>query len=149
MGEVVQNVESYRGPRGLFLFKIVRDAVMDFDVGKIEEIIQRIDGGVPESGEMDGTANLIGSALNDVMDLDDIDQVREMRADDPPIITLAKALYIIAVRDCGSNAQKRKDSAKAINIILARTGGRKVKPVRERLETRYEDPDWMKGALPE
>lgn len=103
---------------------------------------------MPEEGQLDQAANYIGAALNDVMDYDDIDDVRALLPTDPPIISMAKALYILAVRDCGTNTQMRKDSARAMDIILTRTGGRRVKPVRERIENKYEDPDWMKGALP-
>lgn len=126
----------------------MRDAVIELDVGALEQIIRRVDGVAPDEDSRSIAANFIGDALEDILDYDDIDQIRAFNPSDPVVIVIAKALYIIAVRECGSNIQKRKDKAKAMDIIFQRTGGRKVKPVQERIETKYEEPDWMK-SLPE
>ena len=130
------------------MYELVFDALNELDVGAIEQIIKRVDGAVPDERERDKYANLIGDALEDVLDHQYIDEVYTQDPRDITVITLAKALYIIATRPCGNDPQKRRDRAKAMEIIFQRTGGRKNIPVKEVTEHRFVDADWMAG-LPE
>lgn len=42
-----------------------------------------------------------------------------------------------------NNYQAKKAKQDAVTMIMERTGGRKVEPVKPALETRFVDPDWM------
>lgn len=148
MGEVIDRVEKCRGPHGYLSLSLVRDAIIDLDVDAIEQIVRRVDGTVPAETERGKCANLLGDAIEDILAYDDIAQIMRFTPDEPVIIMMAKALYIIAVRPCGKDRQKRKDKAKAMDMIFERTGGRKVEPTKAVIENKYDDPDWMKG-LPE
>ena len=148
IGQIIQQAEKSTSPREFFLCILIRDAIMELDVGTIEQIIKRVDGTPPDERERDQYSNLVGDALDDIMSYDDLYQVGVYRPDDPTIIALAKALFIISVRRCGKDPQKRRDRAKAMEIIFQRTGGRKNRPTKQVTERRFVDPDWM-APLPE
>lgn len=146
-GQVALQVQRSTIPREFFLYALVYDAINELDVGAIEQIIKRVDGAVPDERDRDQYANLIGDALEDVLDQETIYELCVQRPTDPTIITLAKALYIISTRPCGKDPQKRRDRSKAMEIIFQRTGGRKNIPVKEIIEHRFVDADWM-ASLP-
>ena len=63
--------------------------------------------------------------------------------EDPPVIAMAKVLVYVATQPAGANFAKRKERNLASQMILERTGGRKVQPVKPLLETKYVNPEWM------
>lgn len=144
MGDVVRKRESdVNNVRSLTVASMIFNAVFEMDVELIKTIGLRIDGTVPEEGDRKRFANILGDAIDDVMDYDD---ARKMTIvpEDTPIIAMAKVLIAKATRLAGNNMQKRKERNLAVSMILERTGGRKVSPTKPMLETRYVEPDWMK-----
>ena len=149
IGTVINWVERCRSPRMYLSLKLVRDAIMELDINAIEQLIRRVDGLAPDEDKRDGCANIIGDALEDVLNYGDIDQIRAFDFEAPVVIMIARALYIIAASDIlPSDIQGRKDRAKAMDIIFQRTGGRKVGPTKTLDTKHYVDPDWM-TQLPE
>ena len=146
--DVLRRVEECTSPRDYFLFVLVRDAVMETDIGALEQIIKRVDGAAPSEEDRDLYANIIGDAIEDVMSWPDYYQVATLDITQPTVIVVAQTLYRIAVRPCGKDPQLRRDKAKAMDIIFQRTGGKKTKPVKEDVQLRFTDPDWLQ-ALPE
>lgn len=144
IGELVEKRESSATARTYLAATMIFDAVFNANIDLVERIIERIDGTVPEAGSRDEYANLMGDALDDVLDLKHMDQI-EIHPSDPVIIALAKITYFISIKEDNGNPMVRKDKNKALEIITKRTGGRKVKPTKPLIESRYEDPDWMKG----
>ena len=132
-----QNARSYT------VTSMIYNAVVEVDVELIKSIVLRIDGTVPSEKNRESYANLLGDALEDVMQYDNVQQLT-VHSYDPPIIAMAKALVFSATQPCGSNYQKRKERNLAAQMILERIGGRKVEPRRLELETVYVEPDWMK-----
>jgi hypothetical protein len=122
---------------------MVYNAVFEMDVDLIRTIALRIDGTVPEEDKRDGFANLLGDAIEDVLSYTQADQLR-VTPQDQPVIAMAKALVFVGTQPCGSNYAKRKERNLAAQMILERTGGRKVQPTRLQVETKYVEPEWMK-----
>lgn len=148
LGDVVQRRENARNTRHLLAAELVYNAVFNADVGLIDQIAKRIDGQTPTSKERKSYANYLGNALDVVLDLPAEEEYLNLYVDDPAIIALAKACVFVAMRPDNGNFQKRKEKHTAVDIIFNRTGGRKVEPVREALEEKYIDPDWL-DVLPE
>jgi hypothetical protein len=147
IGEVFSIRETANNVRAYFVAGLIFNACFEKDILAINQIIYRLDGTVPDEGSRDNYANLIGDAIDDVMEYDKADQMT-INPDDPTIIALAKTIIFIATSSPGTNYAMRKDKAMATEIVLTRTGGRKIQPTRHRIETKYKEPSWMKG-LPE
>lgn len=130
--------------RTYYAASLIYNAIFDMDMGLINQIANRIDGTVPNSEDRDSYANIFGDALEDVMDYDSADQFTIFPTDSC-IIALAKATYVIATSEVGTNVQKKKDRQLANDLILNRCGGKKTEPTRPLIETVYVEPDWMKG----
>lgn len=133
--------------RTQFVASLICNAVFEMDVDAIAQIAERIDGGVPEKGHRDGYANILGNALEDVMDCP-TGPSQLVYETDPAIIAVAKVLLYVAMRPCGGNPAKKRERAKAIEIVLKRTGGKRLEPVREAVTVDYIEPEWM-NSLPE
>ena len=146
--DVVKRVENSTSSRDFLLYVLIRDAVFEKNIQAIDRIIQRVDGAVPNEKDRDRYANIIGDAIEDVLDYESLELAGEVLPSDPTIIAIAKTLFRISVDPAGKNVQAMKDKAKAMDIIFQRTGGRKSEPTKERHELKYVDPDWM-GSLPE
>lgn len=151
MGQIYESRDKAHNVRSYFGSALLFTAVFEHDIGLLEEIIKRIDGTVPDKDERDGYANLIGGALEDVMDQPIGDQ-QKISPDDTAIIAMAKTILWIATQDSveksdgsfrGLNSQEKKDRQKAVEIVLSRTGGRRSEPVKEITLIEYQDPDWM------
>lgn len=143
IGEVVSLREHARNNRHLLGSSIIFDAIFDGpDMGLINHIVKRIDGLVPEDKKRESYANLMGDAINEVLDLPR-EKVARIEPEDSAITALAKAVIHLATQQTGKNYQAKRAKADAVAMILERTGGRKVEPVKPRLEEKYVDPDWM------
>ena len=144
IGQVCKTREHARNNRHLLGSSIIFDAVFSGpDMGLINQIVKRIDGLVPESGKRDTYANFMGDAINDVLD-GPTSEMGEVKPDDPTIIALAKSVIYLAMAPINpNNYQAKKAKQDAVTMIMERTGGRKVEPVKPALETRFVDPDWM------
>ena len=146
IGEIWKTREHSRNARAFFGTSLIANAVFDMDIGLIEQIANRIDGTVPEKGERDKFANLIGNAIDDVLDMEKAEQLA-VQPDDTTIIAIAKAVIYIATAPVGNNPSKRKERQKAVDLILNRTGGKRIEPVKDAMRLEYVEPDWM-NALP-
>lgn len=144
MGEIVQLREKATNARTFFACSVIFNAVFDLDIGCISQIATRIDGTVPLENERDKCANLVGDAIEDVMNYEDMEAM-SVSASDIAIIAIAKAMVYIAIQPVGKNTSLKKDREKALDIVLNRIGGRKSEPVREDHVLTYVEPDWMKG----
>lgn len=146
IGEVVKNYESATSAKVYWVSSLFIDAIFNKNIDAINQITQRVDGIVPAEEERDKFANLLGDAIEDVMNYTYVEQIK-ITPDDPCIIALAKAVYVISLEDTKNNYGKKKDKQLATDIILSRTGGRKTAPTKHLLETKYVEPEWVR--LPE
>lgn len=128
--------------RTYFVANIVFCAIFEQDMGLIETIAKRIDGTVPTTDKRDSFANLMGDAIEDVLDMGRAEQ-RIVTPDDPVIIALAKVVYKIATTPSNGNPTLKREKQKAVEMVFERTNGRRTEPVRPQLETIYTDPAWM------
>ena len=142
IGEVLKTREITSNARTYFVSNLIWSAIFERDMGIIETIAKRIDGTVPVAGKRDSFANLMGDAIDDVLDMEDKNQTVIDR-NDPTILALAKVVFHIATQPTEGNPVIRKDKQKAIDMVFERTSGRRVEPVRPHLETRYKDPEWL------
>ena len=145
MGDVVKSREVALNAKQYAVASMIYNAVFEMDIDLIRTIALRIDGTIPEEDKREGFANLIGDALEDVLSYNEAEQMKVL-PEDPPIIAMAKALVYVGTQPCGSNYAKRKERNLAAQMILERTGGRKVQPTRILAEKQYVEPDWMKEA---
>lgn len=125
-----------------FCCTLIVNAIFETDISAIKEIATRIDGTVPSDKERNKFANIVGDAIEDIMEYTDGSQLKIM-PDDITIIAIAKAVYYLATKQVGKNAAARKDRQQAIEMILSRTGGRKTEPVHEVTKLEYVEPEWM------
>ena len=144
MGDVVRSRDVAMNAKQYAVASMIYNAVFEMDIDLIRTIALRIDGTVPEEDKREGFANLIGDALEDVLSYSKAEQMKVL-PEDPPIIAMAKALVYVGTQPCGSNYAKRKERNLAAQMILERTGGRKVQPTRLLTEKKYVEPDWMRG----
>lgn len=143
IGEIVKKRETANTVQNFFIAQLVFNAVFEKDVGAINEIVKRIDGAVPDSENRDEYANLLGDALEDIMDYSSPQELM-IYPDDPAIIAIAKVLLWISMESAGKSVSKRKDREKALQMVLSRVGGNKSKPVKETEVLEYTEPDWLK-----
>lgn len=144
--DIIKLRESAPNARAFYAATLIFNAVMEEDIGAIYEIIERIDGTVPTKQDREKYANLIGDALEDVMDKNVA--IVGFDFSDVVIIAIAKTILYVATMECGRNPNKKKDRQKANEIVLKRTGGRRSEPVKEAIAIEYVEPDWM-YELPE
>ena len=144
VGETLRMRETSNNARSCWVATLVSDAIFNMDIGAISQIVQRLDGTIPTTEDRESYANIMGNAIDDVLDYTKADQLT-IFPDDPCIIALAKTVVAISTQDCGNNFSKKKEKQQAIEMILQRTGGRKSEPTRVLLTTNYIEPDWMKG----
>lgn len=143
VGEAMVMRDTSVNARTYFVGRVIIDAIFEKDMAAIEQIAMRIDGTIPDEDERDGYANIFGDAIEDVLEYENINDVMTVMPDDKCIIAIAKSIVAISISDPGMNVQKRKNKQSAVNMILARTGGKKTKPTMPEVETKYEDPDWL------
>lgn len=142
MGDVVHSREVATNAKQYTVASMIFNAVFEMDVDLIRTIALRIDGTVPAEDQRDGYANIIGDAIEDVLSYGKVNQL-QITPSDKPVIAMAKALIFVATQTAGANYAKRKERNLAAQMILERTGGRKVEPSRPLIETVYEDPEWL------
>jgi hypothetical protein len=142
MGRIVKSREIAQNAKQYTVASMIFNAVFEMDIDLIRTIALRIDGTIPAEDKREGYANILGDAIDDVLSLPLSSQL-QITPLDRPIIAMAKALVFVATQPCGSNYAKRKERNLAAQMILERTGGRKVEPTRLAIETVYEDPEWL------
>ena len=142
MGDVVRSRDIAQNAKQYTVASMIFNAVFEMDVDLIRTIALRIDGTVPEEDKRDGYANILGDAIEDVLSYEQAVQL-QVTPLDQPIIAMAKALVFVGTQPCGSNYAKRKERNLAAQMILERTGGRKVKPTRIETQIEYVEPEWM------
>lgn len=142
IGEVFQTRERAGNARTYFVTNLIWSAIFEQDMGIIDTIAKRIDGTVPVAGKRDSFANIMGAAIDDVLDMETKEQT-VVDKNDPTIIALAKVVFHIATQPTNGNPVIKKDKQKAIDMVFERTSGRRVEPVRPHIETIYKDPEWL------
>ena len=142
LGEVLKQRECAGNARTYFVANLIFSAIFEKDMGLIDTIAKRIDGTVPVSSKRDSFANLIGDAIDDVLDMDRAEQTM-VNADDPVIIALAKVVFHIATQPTRGDYTMKREKQKAVEMVYERTNGRRVEPVRPQIETIYTDPEWL------
>lgn len=142
IGDVVLLREAATNARAFFATSLIFHAVFDKDMGALDQIANRIDGTVPDRRDRDRFANIMGDALEDVLEYARMDQT-QIFPDDPTIIALAKTVLSVSWMEVGRNPTAKKDRQKAIEMVLQRTGGRKTEPTAVLELVEYVDPDWM------
>ena len=146
MGEIVRRKEHAQTATEYFLTSLVFNAVFDLDIGCIDQIVGRIDGTAPSAEERDEYANLVGNAIDDVLQLPMSSQM-QITPDDIALLAIAKAVVYLSTRPARS-PQDRKDRQKAVELVFNRTSGRVSRPVKQAVAIEYVQPDWMQ-QLPE
>lgn len=142
LGEVLRMRETATNARTFFIANLVFSAIFEKDMALIEILATRIDGTVPTSRERDSFANLMGDAIDDVLDMERSEQM-EVLPDDPVIIALAKIVFYIATSPTKGNPTLKREKQKAVEMVYARTAGRRTEPVRPLIETKYVRPKWF------
>lgn len=142
IGQVAYLRETATNAKQYWAASLIFDAVFEKDIGLINQIATRVDGTVPNEKDRDKFANLVGEAIDDVMEYTNKEQCI-IKEDDLCIIAIAKAIWFISTDHPGKNQSKKKEKQQAVDMILSRTGGRKVEPVKELTTTRFVQPDWM------
>lgn len=145
MGDVVKAREENLNVKAYTVASMIHNAVFEMDVDLIKTIALRIDGTVPEENKRGGYANILGDAIEDVLSYSSKEQMMIVPGD-RPVIAMAKVLVHVATQPAGTNYAKRKERNLAAQMVLERTGGRKVAPTKPLLETKYVEPDWMEGG---
>ena len=144
IGETLHLRETASNARTYFVANLVASAVFEMDMSLIDILATRVDGTVPTSKERDSFANLMGDAIDDVLDMERQEQM-VVQPDDPVMIALAKVVFHIATEPTKGNPIRKKEKQKAVEMIYARTSGRRTEPVRPLLETKFVEPDWLAG----
>lgn len=142
MQDVVRARDTATNARQYFVANLVFQAVFEKDMGLLDIIATRIDGTVPVSGERESFANLVGDAIDDVLDMQRAEQT-VITPEDPVIIAIAKVIYHIAVEPSNNNPIKKKERQKAVEMVYARTAGRRNEPVRLAIEEKFVEPEWL------
>lgn len=142
MKDVVDGRECANNAKAYTINGMVFNAVFELDVELIKTLTMRVDGTIPEEGKREGCANILGDAIEDVLSYENKDMLKVVPSD-PPIIAMAKVLVYVSTQPAGNNMARRRERNLASQIILERTGGRKVKPTKPLLETKYVEPEWM------
>lgn len=142
MGDVVKARGSAANARQFAVNSMIFNAVFELDVDLIRTIALRIDGTIPAENDRKSYANILGDAIDDVLSYP-LNEQLNIQEYDPPVIAMAKALVYVATQPAGSNYAKRKERNLAAQMILERTGGRKVEPTRPQIETVYVEPEWL------
>lgn len=144
VGEVLKQRETAGNARTYFVSNLIFSAIFERDISLIETIAKRIDGTVPTSDKRDSFANIMGDAIDDVLDMDRADQIL-ISPHDQVVIALAKVVFYIANTPTNGNPTLKREKQKAVEMIYERTNGRRVEPVRPQIETLYTEPAWLKG----
>lgn len=144
MGEICQDMEKSQDVRTYTAARIIVEAIEDLDIGLIGTIIKRVDGGIPKAEERESYANLVGNAIDDVLDMPKDEQEFLDFEKDSGIICLAKAIVLCAIQRVGNNVSRKRDRQIAADILLSRTGGLKTEPRKLTAEVVIEDADWAK-----
>lgn len=144
IGELLRMRETATNARAYFVSNLVFSAIFEKDMALIEILANRIDGTVPTTTDRESFANIMGDAIDDVLDMPNRAQV-VIKPDDPVIIALAKAVFAIATLPTRGNPVLKRERQKAVEMVYGRTSGRRTEPVKPLLETKYVEPDWMKG----
>lgn len=145
LGDTILARENSANARTFFVADLIFKAIFEKDIEIIDIIAKRIDGTVPTSKDRESFANLMGDAIDDVLDMTSGDQT-VITKDDPVIIALAKMVFHIATCDSFNNPATKKERKKAIEMVFERTSGRRTEPVRPLLEDKFVEPDWMQLA---
>lgn len=145
VSDIVYNREHAGNTKAYVVNSLIFNAIFELDIDLIKTIITRIDGLVPEEDKREGYANILGDALDTVLEYDTAEQ-SVVTGDDTAIIAIAKVLVVKAASPAGSNYMARKERNLAAQMVLERTGGRKTGPTKPMLETKYVEPDWMRIA---
>jgi len=141
MEDVVRSFSTSLNVKAYTCYKLVMDAIIERDIGLINQIIKRVDGTIPTVTERKNFANIFGNSLEEVMQ-QQADNRFNIDPKDKAITAMSKAIIYVALTSGGNNVSKKKDRVMAVDILLSRTGGMRSEPVRQQLETTYVRPDW-------
>lgn len=142
VGEICHTMEHSSNVRTFTACKIIIQAIQDLDIGLIGTIIKRVDGGVPRAEDRMSYANLIGDAIDDVLDMPKDEQQFIDFTNDSGIIGLAKAIVLCAIQPVGKNVSQKRERQVAADILLSRTGGLKNEPRKLTTNVKILDADW-------
>jgi hypothetical protein len=142
--DVVMRADTYKqSTKSYFCAKLIFDSIFEKDINLINQIAFRIDGAVPLQKEYEHTANYLGDAITDVLENCEANKIY-VYPEDTAIVAMAKVVVHIALTTPGTSVQGKKDRQLAVDIILNRTQGKVTEPVKQKLDTKYSSPDWMK-----
>lgn len=140
-GEIVMHHENAYNIREFVVTDLILSAITERDVELIESIIKRIDGGIPKADERDKFANIIGNAIDEVLELP-VSEQADIKSYELGIVSLAKSLVLASLDKPGGNFAKKRDRKKAAEIILQRCGGSKFEPTKLTDVVEIVEPDW-------
>ena len=140
-GEIVMRHENSYNIREFVVTDLILSAIQERDVEIIESIIKRIDGGIPKADEREKYANIIGNAIDMVLEMP-VSEQADVHANETAIVSIAKALILASLEKPGGNFAKKRDRKKAAEIILQRCGGSKFEPTKLTDVVEIVEPDW-------
>jgi hypothetical protein len=168
MGKAVSRAEG-RIPRVLdvslnptaanyLVSRLFTDAIFNQDIRVIQQIITRIDGGLPKDEDLSHYQTYFGDCINEVLEMDSADQMKIV-PEDTVMMAMCKSLYDLAVQDiywddekqckCKPSSDKKQERDAAMRIILERCGGRKTQTVVKKDQETYGIASWITKNLPE
>lgn len=137
--------------------RIFTDAIFNYDIRSIINIVQRVDGGVPKDTEVSTFRTMFGDCLNDLLNESDAEKL-VVSPDDTVMMVMCKSLYDISIRDIyhdhegrtiKPSADRKAERDAARRLILERAGGRKTAIEKGREREAVEIAGWISCALPE
>ena len=154
----IQNAKQYLASQ------MFTDAVFNQDIRVIQQLINRIDGGLPKDVDIDNYQTLFGDCMNEVLNMVSSDQTKVL-PEDTVMMALCKSLYDLASADIyyekhitqegKRKALKKKPSPEAkqtretaLRMILERAGGRRTMSEIRKETSKVDVADWI-GELPE
>lgn len=116
--------------------RLFTDAVFNQDIRAIQNIVNRIDGGLPKDTDVTQYQTKFGDCINELLTYP-LDARHRISPDDSIMMAMCKSLYDIATQDIYWNEEKQVKVRKpptdkknerdaAMRMILDRAGGRKT-----------------------
>lgn len=134
------------------------DAIFNSDIRAIQQIINRIDGGLPKDTEVANYQTSFGDCINQILEMTDMDDMK-LKPDDTVMMAMSKELYLMSIKNIYWNekdgiprkptAEAKKERDAAMRMILERAGGRKTKIEEQKMIEEVGVQDWICNALPE
>lgn len=144
--------------RWYLVSRMYTDAIFNDDIHMIQQIVNRIDGGVVPEELQSGIQTKFGDCLEQVLAMDEASRLK-VTPDDTVLMALCKALYDKAAHSIYWDRKKKRprkpaswekaERDAAIKMIFERTQGRKSQRKLEERGVEAVASEWLGQLLPE